>query len=106
MYSVQINVGRLAEGRIATPFMAADLQPLQALLRRVLGGAPGRVVFCVDFRDASVFTQDVVAGLVDAMRGDNPHIERSGFILGGGAVFAMQAERMIRAAGNPERRVF
>src|SRR5262249_32021431 len=75
-------------------------------IKKILVILPVRWVACADLRQAAVFTQDVVQGLIDLLRSDNPRIMRSGLIVSTGAVFSMQVERIVRAAGNPNRRTF
>jgi hypothetical protein len=106
MYSVRISVGRLLELTLSSPFESADLKPFQALVRDVLQASPNKVIACSDLRRATVFTQDIVTGLIDLMRSDNPKIERSGILIAGSAVFTMQMERIVRSSDHPDRRTF
>jgi hypothetical protein len=106
MYSVRISVGRVLELTVASPFESTDFRPFQTLVRDAIQSAPSKVIACSDLRRATVFTQDIVTGMVDLMRSDNPKIERSGFLIAGSAVFTMQMERIIRGANNPARRTF
>lgn len=107
MYSTRHLAGRLVAIRIRSPFEQSDLKPHYENASRVLAAAPpGKLVFCVDLREATTFTQEVSAALLERMQHDNPRIERSGFMLAGGAVFAMQIERMVRQAALPHRRTF
>lgn len=106
MFSAQIRVGRLIELSVNAPFEIDDLNRLTEQMRTVVQGSPVKVVACSDFRRATVLTQDVVEGLIDLMRNDNANVERSGLLVSTSAVFSMQMERIIRNAGNPNRRSF
>lgn len=106
MYSVQISVGRLLEIYLSSPFESTDLKPFKTLLGDVLRASPSKVIACSDLRRATVFTQDIVKGLIEQMRSDNPKLERSGILIAGSAVFTMQMERIVRSADNPARRTF
>jgi len=48
----------------------------------------------------------VTKSLVGLIRQDGPRVERNGFLVGTGAVFSMQIERIIRESGAPGRRTF
>jgi hypothetical protein len=107
MYFTRNLVGRFVEVRISSPFELPDLKLHVEAARRVLAAArQEKLIFCVDIRGATVFTQEVAAGLLELMRSDTPRIERSGFLLADGAVFTMQVERMVRMAAHPSRRTF
>ena len=47
-----------------------------------------------------------VGAFLAVMKSDNPMVERSGFLIGDSAAFAVQVEKMIREAQNPMRRTF
>lgn len=106
MFSVRIGAGRLIEIRISSPLELADVKPLQDLIRKTILSLQGKAVSCADVRQGSVLTQDVVEGVIELMRGDNPNVERVGILLSTSAVSSMQMERIVRNANNPNRRAF
>ena len=106
MFIARPSVGRLLEIRIASPFELSEFRALEENVTRLLSSSPVPWIACGDMRHAAVFTQDVVQGLIDLLRSDNPRLERSGLLVSTSAVFSMQIERIIRAAGNPARRAF
>jgi hypothetical protein len=106
MYSMDIKVGRLVELRIESPFAMTDFGPFRERLGKLLQSAPGKVVACTDLRRANVFAKDVADTWITIMRGDNPKMERSAFLVTAGGLFGGQIERMINEAGSPIRKVF
>lgn len=106
MFISRVGAGRLLEIRIASPFDMGEFKVLEENVKNLLVSAPVKWIACGDFRQAAVFTQDVVQALIELLRSDNPRIERSGFFVSTSAVFSMQIERILRAAGNPDRRAF
>jgi hypothetical protein len=105
MMKVQQTVGRLVEVRIASPVVLEDFPGLIAGLQQAMAPHP-KVVFCVDWREATVFTPEVSARFLEIMKNDNPKIERSAFLIGKKAIFGMQLERLIASAGSPNRKTF
>jgi hypothetical protein len=105
MMTVGQKVGRLVEVRVASPVAIEDFPRLSQSLQEAMTPHP-KVVFCVDWRGASVFTQEVSDRILTIMKSDNPRIERSAFLLGGKTIFGLQLERLISTAGNPDRKAF
>jgi hypothetical protein len=68
--------------------------------------AGGPVVATADMRRARLFTPEVADVFIALLRADNPHIERSAHLLGAGAAFTLQLERIVREAASPARRTF
>lgn len=106
MLTVENRVGRLVEIRIATPTSAAELQQFQADHAAAVARVDGGFVAAVDLRGAHVFQQEIAGGFIQIMSSSNPRLVRSAFLMGRGAVFSLQAERAIRQAANPNRKVF
>src|SRR5579883_873197 len=104
MWSIDHEVGRLIEVRVESPVAFEDVDPFFKRMRSLIGPMPARAIVCVDLRAARLFPPDVAEGFVGVMRGDNPRIERSGFLVSDSALFGLQIERMIREAGSPLRR--
>ena len=80
-------------------------QRLGGLLTR-FHQAGQRAVACTDVSAANVFAPEVAEGFIRLMQRDNPVVERSAFLIGESAMFALQIERMIKQANNPLRRTF
>ena len=106
MIAVTNDVGRLLHAVFVSPVSAEDLagfaQTMQAHFKR----SSQTFVAFTDLRKAGVLAPDVSANLVAVMRSDNPRIERNAMIIGEGATFGMQAERVVREANHKGRRVF
>src|SRR5687768_5094748 len=62
-------------------------------------------LFLVDCTELKVISPDGADALIAAMRGDNPRITRSAYIVVEGSTAALQLKRMIRDAGSPDRMV-
>jgi hypothetical protein len=100
--------GRLIVFRFPQKVVMADLGPFVADVRKLLGAvhAEGkRAVTCGDVRRTTILTPDVVDGLVNLLKADNPVIEKTGVVVGN-ATFGLQVERMFREAANPNRQAF
>jgi hypothetical protein len=106
MYEIHNQAGRLVEVRVASPVVVDELAPFLRRLREVLSAMPGKAVICTDLRGAKVFAPEVADGFVNIMRGDNPRLDRSAFLVSDNALFSLQIERMIREAGSSVRRAF
>ena len=65
-----------------------------------------RVVFLVDLSDLHVLPDDTIERVTKMLRADNPRVLKSAFLLPASAVSALQMERSIREAQNPQRRAF
>lgn len=64
-------------------------------------------LLCADWRAATILPPPVADVLVQMFHTANPNLRRAAILLPGNApTFAMQAERMVREAGNPQRRTF
>lgn len=100
--------GRLILFRFPPRLSLADVGVFIADIKVALGGIVKdgqRCVSCGDLRRTGILTPDVVDALVALLRGDNPHIEKTGVVVGN-ATFGLQVERMFREAGNPARQGF
>jgi hypothetical protein len=109
MWTIENSVGRLVEVQIASPIVAADLDPFGRRMATVLGRynpTGQRVVACTDLSAAYLFAPEVAETFIRVMQRDNPVLERSAFLIGGSAMFALQVERMLKQASSPARRAF
>jgi hypothetical protein len=106
MFTFENRVGRLMEFRMATPIRISDVQEFLATLQRVLAGRAGKFICCSDFRRMNVMAPDVAESLLGILKHSNVRIERNGFWVSEGAVFALQSERILREAGHPGRHTF
>jgi len=103
--TVNQTVGRLVEVRISSPVEIHDFLLLRADLGKAMG-PHAKVLFCVDWRKADVFKPEISERFLDIMRRDNPKIERSAFLTGTSAAFALQLEELINQSNNPNRKAF
>jgi hypothetical protein len=106
MFTFENNVGRLIEMRMATPVTICEVEAFITTVRQVFAKRPGRFVCCSDFRRMNVLAPDVAESLLEVMKQSNTRIERNAFWVSEGATWSLQAERMVREAGNPGRRTF
>jgi hypothetical protein len=106
MWSIHRNAGRLIEVKVVSPVTLQELQPFAQRLREVSDELPERFVGCVHLVEANIFPPDVANGFINIMQRDNPRLERSAFLIGAQAVFALQIERMLREADHSRRRSF
>src|SRR4030095_12983156 len=67
---------------------------------------PERYVGAVDLRQADIFPVEVAQRLIGLLSEIAPLVERTGFLIGEGAVFALQIERILRNSAHPQRRAF
>jgi len=105
MWTVKHTVGRLVEARFASVEAGALTECLTAIADTV-ARAPQRVIGIFDLARARVLSKEETELLVNVMRVDNPHVERTAIIVTGDALLEKQMERLVRAAGLPYRRVF
>src|SRR5689334_1269668 len=107
MWSIERNVGRLVEVRVASPVSLEEAVAFQERLIETVKSAPGNVVLCVDLREAKVFTPEVADRVIGMLRSENAKLERGAILLPpGNAVFGLQIERLVREAGHPARQTF
>ncbi len=105
-FSVELFEKRVVVARVEQCDTVDEAKELAQLVGAAVGGAPAMVVGSADFRRARLFTPPVTEVFIAILRNDNPKIERSGHILGPGAAFTLQIERIVREAGNPSRKTF
>ena len=106
MWTAELNSGRLVTIYIAAPFGVEDVPPFLETIGKLLQEAPGRIVTCMDLRGSLLLAPAAADQLIGLMRRDNPRIERTALVLSDNALVGLQVARMIREAGNPNRRSF
>lgn len=106
MFSIENHVGRLVEVRVASPVEEENMPSVARSTRTLLEGLGRKFVAVMDLRQAHVFPRAVSEGFVHVLTDNNPLLERSAFLIGESAIFALQVERAIREAGNPRRHAF
>jgi hypothetical protein len=106
MFSIEDKVGRLLEIRLVAPVTLEDIEQGMARLGRIFETRRDKLVGVGDFSHATVFPPEVADKLLEALRADNPRIERSGILVSSSALFGLQLERLIAYAKNINRRSF
>jgi hypothetical protein len=106
MFSIDVKVGRLLEIRLIAPVTLEDIELGMARLGQLFRMRRDKLVGVGDFSRATVFPPDVAAKLLEALKADNPRIERSGILVSNSAIFGLQLERLIAHAENIHRRAF
>lgn len=106
MHTVENVTGRLVEVRVATPLTLAEVQQFVGEHQTAISRIPGRYVGAVDLLHADVLPADVAQRLIQLLSVMADRVERTAFLIGESAVFALQIERVIRNAANPNRKAF
>jgi len=106
MYTIENRVGRLVELRVEPPVTEEELSQFHATVAKACKPIKGQIVTCTDLVGATVFSQPVAARWIEIIRQESPLVERNAVLVGEGAVFSMQVERIIRQAGFKNRRAF
>lgn len=101
MITVSQKVGRLAEIRMVAPVTIEDLASMQRDLSALLHRIQGRMVVCTDLQSATVFSTDQAERFTKLFRADNARFERNALVVGDGATFHLQVERLIREGNAP-----
>jgi hypothetical protein len=106
MFSVSNSVGDLLEIRVSSPLSMDDAMALfKKIYKTIPRGRTSRVI--VDARALRIVDPAVVDAVIIMMRQDNPAVERNAFLLPeGGALMAIQAERMLKELAVSNRRSF
>ncbi len=105
MIDVEHLVGKLVGITYASPIVSADIEAFAPALRALIEPMR-RLVFVVDFHDLVVMEGELAERTAQIMKSDNPKVLKSAFLLPAKAVGALQTERLIREANNPQRRGF
>ena len=106
MYTIDNRVGRLIEIRVESPVTEEELSQFHDKIAKLIKPIKGQVASCTDLAGATVFLQPVAARWIEIIKQENPIVERNAILVGEGAVFSMQVERIIRQAGFKNRKAF
>jgi hypothetical protein len=106
MFTVERKVGRLVEVRLGGMIRMDEFEDGMVHFRSLVNANTTRKVLCADLRGVRILLPEVAETLLDAMKRDNPVLERSAILVAESALFGMQMERLIREAKNPNRRTF
>ena len=106
MYTIENRVGRFVEIRVESPVTEEELARFHDMLAKVIKPIKGQIATCTDLAGATVFLQPVAARWIEIIKQENPIVERNAILVGEGAVFSMQVERIIRQAGFKNRKAF
>ena len=106
MHTVENVTGRLVEVRVATPLTLEEVQQFIREHQTAISRIPGRYVGVVDLLHADVFPADVAQRLIQLLSVMADRVERTAFLIGDSAVFALQIERVLRNTANPNRKAF
>jgi hypothetical protein len=102
-----MNSKRLVEVRLASPLTKSDIERMTELVRLNVIAAPAKVVVCGEVTGLAMLQPEWEDVILKAFLRDNPKVERAAFLVSGrGSPFGMQLMRLVRSAGNPQRRVF
>lgn len=106
MYTIENRVGRFVELRVESPVTEEELLQFHETLAKVCKPIKGQIALCTDLCGATVFTQPVASRWIEIIKQESPTVERNAILVGEGAVFSMQTERIIRQAGYKNRKAF
>lgn len=106
MYSIEHAVGHLVEVRLASPLTLEEVQQFALEYSKKAGEVHGKYVGVVDITHAMLLPAPVAEALIQLLSRAAERVERTAVLVGEGATFAMQVERIIRNAASPNRRAF
>ena len=108
MYEVEPCMGRLVLVRWRGPLSMDEFMPFLSRVRDVAVAAPGRLVFCSDYRGAESFPSAALEPIVwSLLRQDNPRTDCSVFLLDEeNSTLRAQVESMLVQSGHPGRKIF
>jgi hypothetical protein len=86
---------------MSAPITADDLGALQRGMAAILGRVQSRVVVCADLSTATVLPEDLGDRVARFFRAANTRVERAALVVGGGATFFLQIERLLREGSSP-----
>jgi hypothetical protein len=106
-YTVRCEAGRLIEARLLSLRDVADVVSFEEAMGRGFAKSGGQAIICADWRRAHLFAPEVADRLIGLLQRANPRVVRAAILLTQDqAVFALQVERVVRAAGHRVRRAF
>jgi len=107
MFSVEMHVGRLIEIVMSSPLPLPEVEGLIRDVRMNVMAASEPVLICVRMERLRVMLPEATEPLLGMLRRDNPKVVRSGYLLAQRyGSLAMQVDRIVREANNPNRRWF
>jgi hypothetical protein len=107
-FSLVTNVGRLIEARIFALRTRKDVEDYGDAFGTHLMRLPQgmRAILCADHRPVTIYAQEVADRLLEMFKPLNAHLERVAIVAApSNATFAMQLDRIVRAAGYAARKV-
>ena len=107
-FSVGNHVGRLLEVRVAPPVTLEETTRFLQEIVRLASAQPAKIVACTDLRGSSrAADPDLIDFIAGVIRSENPRLERNALIVPiVSPTFALQMERLVKAAGTAQRRIF
>ncbi|MEZ4295336.1 MAG: hypothetical protein R3B70_10205 [Polyangiaceae bacterium] len=96
MISVLQKVGRLTEIRMRTPVVLDEVTVMQRDVASLGAKTATKLVVCADLSRASVFPEPLADRLGRFFRSEHQRLDRVAFVVGEGATFFMQIERLLR----------
>lgn len=106
MHRIQNIAGRLVEVRVTPPLTLDEIKQFVEEHKATVSRIPDRYVGVVDLHRANVFLPEVAEALIQLLSRMADQVERTAFLIGESAVFALQIERVLRNAANPNRKSF
>lgn len=106
-FVVECRVGRLIVTRLSVLHDTREVGQVQLAMKRAIEQAGSMAVICSDWRAIDIFAPAVADAVLDMLTVTNHRVLRGGILLNSEkATFSLQAERVLRDAGNPGRRCF
>jgi predicted metal-dependent hydrolase len=106
MHRSQNIAGRLVEVSVKPPLTLDEIKQFVQEHKATISRIPDRYVGVVDLHRVNVFPPEVANALIQLLSQMADRVERTAFLIGESAVFALQIERVIRDAANPNRKSF
>jgi len=106
MITVASTAGKLVEVRIQTPITAAELADMKAASVAIFSRLRIPFAGITDLRAARVLPAELADQVTAFLKRDAPNVMRSAFLVGEGAIFNMQLDRVLREAASERRRSF
>jgi len=103
---VRNRIGRVVEVRVRNLSTVADVQAIDRQVATALRCAGPGAIICADHRFVSPLSGRVADAWAQGMRAANKHIARSALLIEPlNTTFNLQADRIVRCAGSPTRRL-
>jgi hypothetical protein len=106
MYTVSRRVGRLVEIRVAPPITVSEAIAFAESLQTLVDAMNSRFVACSDFSRIHILPPEIVMTFATCMRSLNTRLDRTGLLVAKSATFGLQIARLVKDAGNPNRKSF